>query len=83
MDTTTENPLATVAIPEGFTREEIRGVGQCLICKATKTTINWTRHYERLSNGKAAGPFHVQNYKRGKLDRWAATLEEAIEIARR
>ncbi len=81
MNTTTTNPLETCEVPEGFIRAEARGLGPTLECKTTGTTINWSRHFERLSNGKATGPFHVQNYRRGRLNCWAATLEEAVSLA--
>ncbi len=83
MDATTlKNPLETCEVPEGFTRAEVRGIGPTLECEATGTFVNWSRHFERLSNGKAAGPFHVQNYNR-RLNCWAATLEEAVSLAAR
>ena len=81
MEKLLENPLSTCELPEGFSRSEVRGIGPTLECRLTKTTINWTRHYEKLSDGKAPGPFHVQNYRRGKLDRWCLTLEEAVKLA--
>jgi hypothetical protein len=80
---TETNPLETATAPEGFTIEDVRGFGPMLKNLATGTTINWSRHYERISNGKAVGPFHVRNYKRGRLDKWTVTLEEAIELAKK
>lgn len=74
------NPINACETPEGFTKEEISGVGKCLICNATKTTINWTRHFNKFGG---TGPFHVQNYKSGKLNKWTVTLTEAVELARK
>lgn len=75
MTTATVNPIQNAEVPEGFTKEELRQFGWCLI--NAKVQIGWTRNFEKLG-GK--GPFHILGRK---IDKWAVTLEEAIEIARK
>lgn len=81
METTTTNPIETCEIPEGFTREEVRGLGTCLVKGWLQ--INFTKHWERLGG---TGPFHVQGYdrkKNRKCNKWSDTLDNAVTLVRR
>jgi hypothetical protein len=68
------SPIQTCEIPEGFTREELKQFGWCLLNK--KVQINYTRNFAKLGG---TGSFHIAGRK---FDKWASTLEEAVAIAR-